>query len=353
VLTDEFAGSSRRIIDCLVERDRPVTDLLLAEARYHAVSSNGGAQRREAITRAIQLSRTPEERINATLTLALLNIDISGYDEARRLVTECSAVAQDAGLSAEFASDLLLVTGISYFYSDLDLAERYFCAIIERNEPARFPELREPIGAARHYLARIAKARGQHQLALDTYVAAQPEGTGLLGSLGFYHLRLAEVLLDHGPLAEAAYHLHESQRLFTQGRQFQTAGTLLDAAWARYFMQVGDYARADVLLSGADKLARQDRHVRGELLLLVQLARLRLSQRRPISAGALFVRSAWVFLRAEAQPGWWHAPRQLLGGIRTMLPLLRGASHRRRAAVLVHCPCGADHASPGNLILID
>src|SRR5262249_55902543 len=131
---------------------------------------------------------------------------------------------------------------------------------------------------------------------------------------GYYHLRLAEVLLAHGPLEEAHYHLQEASQIFRQGQQQSTGEAQLQAAWARYFTQTSQHEKAEELLKSAIGQARLHRFPRGELLFLTQLAALRLAQRRMLSAAGILLQVARIYPRAELRAGWRGVGSQVLRG---------------------------------------
>jgi tetratricopeptide (TPR) repeat protein len=339
-LTAEVLDATDRIIDLLVSRDRPVSDLLLAQAGYYAVFANGSQRRRNAISRAVTLSRTIDERVRSLITLAQFEIDISRYPQARRIVEECAALVSDTPRAATYLPRIRLTEGMSYFYRDIDRAEAYFLRTIdEAVADSDHPQVRNAVSTAYHYLGRVANERGLYVEAIEKYVLAQQEPIISLSGTGFHHLRVAEILLNRANVVQALDHLNEAKRFFLQGQQFSTGEEQLDVAWAKYYFLIGDVDRAETLVIDALERARADPYPRGELLFLAQLVRIRISRKRILSAIWLAARVAYLLYRHESEGSFRLLFIQWRNGgtIARHLILRRGKRIDTRSPV--HCPC--------------
>jgi tetratricopeptide (TPR) repeat protein len=344
-LTDELLSATNRIINDLIGRGRHTSDHLLALARYYSGFSNGGDIRRQTIMNAITQSITIDERVRSLLTLARLEIDCSNYAAARRIVAECDEVA--APELRQLRADILVTTGMSYYYSEPTEAEKYFRLTLELDAPSspgRHVGYQQPTAEAHHYLGRLAKERGRYQEALDRLVVSQSLAWDSLTGRGFFHLRIAEILLDHGPPIEANYHLRESRSCFEQGQQFSTGEAQLDAAEARHFARMGDVVRAVQLLKPAIARSRLDKFPRGELICLALLFKIQLKRGHLFSASGCLLRGAAVYFASEIEQGLGHFLRQIRMGVRQATTLL--VSPKPSAEPDVRCPCGATHEVP-------
>jgi tetratricopeptide (TPR) repeat protein len=338
--TAEVLAASDRIIDLLIDHDRPVSDLLLAQASYFAVFANGSQRRREAIARAVTMSRSVSERVRSLVVLAQFEIDVSRYRQAQRITAECVRLVSDTPVATTYLPRILLTDGMSYFYHDLDTAEAYFRRAVEAAgvDPEE-PYVRNAVSTAYHYLGRVANERGHHIEAIEMYVLAQQEELISLSGTGFHHLRVAEILLNRNNIAQAVHHLNEARRLFLQGQQFSTGEAQLDVAWANYYFRTGDLDRAEDLVVDALKRARADPYPRGVLLFLGHLAQIRLRRRRLLSALGLAAQAGYLLFQSEAGGSFRLLFLQLRNGGTTARHLILRRGRRVDESSVIRCPC--------------
>lgn len=345
-MTNDFLDAADAIIDLLAARDQPVTDLLLAKARYLAVLDNTGQPRADSINRAINASKSAGERARALLMLAEYYIDSSRYRKARRVAGACEKMLTGSSLDHVYYAEILTVTGLSYFFTNINKSEKYFVAAIDRGESLHeHPEVRSAISTAYHYLGRIQAARREFENALGSYVIGERLSDHRLAGTGWYHLRMGEVLLDCGHRNEVYYHLRRAQRIFELGQVISSGDVVLNATWSRYYVWTGDLESAEKLLIEGMRSAQTGKYPRGELICIAQLIRLELGRRRYPSCFALSIRGCWVFGLSEAESGLRTLPSQLQTIAIFARRLLSSRPPKETAHDLpvISCPCADDH----------
>jgi hypothetical protein len=316
--------------------------LRLAAARFEARVGNGNQRRRSLIEEAATASLNSAEHVAALLTLAKFHIDVSDYRASRRVLTECRRIVV-AGVPAEFVVDVETTTGISYYYTDPDNARQYFeRAVALGRECMSESRVNQAVASAIHYLGRLAHDRGDQQVALEHYVTAERLSDNYLTGHGFYHQRLAEILVAHGPAEQAHYHLVRAGAVFALAGQVSIAVAVLDGTWMRYHVRLGHIGEAERIAVHGLALSREHIGPRAEMVLLVELLGLRVRQRRWRAAVPLVLRGASLFLRVEAAGGVIGSVRQFGTIWRRLAPMLRRGSARH--PVPVSCPCGDDHS---------
>lgn len=346
----EFIAATNAAIRNFAEQGMPTADLLLAQASYYANIENNGAGRHRAIQNAIEASQNADERLRALLMMSKFLIDSSSYAKARTILDECSSVATVTDTGQSLLPDILTSRGMSYFYGDHQTAERYFTEAIEvARESQPVPAVGKAAATAYHYLGRIKAAQRHWNEALYFMVQGRQSADSSRGSVAYYHLRLAEVLLGAGIISEARYHLVQSSRLFAFVQQSSTGQVQLDLVLARLELLNGNLTRAEDLLQNAIVTAREHSYPRGELQGLAELLRLQIARARLLSAAGTLGRGLIVFFLNEAKGG----ARHLLTEIRTAAKFVPGPRLPSRwrpvktVASGVHCPCGADHSQIG------
>jgi tetratricopeptide (TPR) repeat protein len=346
-MNEDFLSAADRIIELLAEHGRPISDLLLAKARYHAVLDDRGKSRGEAIIQAIEVSTTVSESTRAMLTLAKYYIDHSKYRKARKVVRRCSEMLAGSEHQEIHQPDLLVTTGISYFFTDINRSESYFTAALREGASyADEPDVQSAVATAYHYIGRILAARDEYKDALESYVTGQKYSPQRLASTGWYHLRMADVLLDCNSLEDAFYHLEQARKIFEQGQVISSGNVVLGSTDSRYHVMIGQPDSANEILEKAAVRAREDRYPRGELICLIQLMRSRFRQKRYLSCLAAAKRAVWVFIHSEAESGFSALPSQLRTGSLIAYRILRSWSSNggvTRTDVSVWCPCGDNH----------
>jgi tetratricopeptide (TPR) repeat protein len=348
-MTNEFLDAADIIIDLLAARDQPVTDLLLAKARYLAVLDNTGQPRAASINRAINASKSAGEHARALLMLAEYHIDSSSYRKARRVADACEKMLAGSSVEQAYQAEILTITGLSYFFTNIKKSERYLTAAIDHDESLHeHPKVRSAVSTAYHYLGRIQAARREFEKALDSYVIGERLSDHRLAGTGWYHLRMGEVLLECGHRSDAYYHLWQAQRIFEVGQVISSGDVVLNSTWSQYYVWTGDLESAEKLLIEGMRSARTGKYARGELICIAQLIRLELGRRRYLSCFAMLIRGCWVFGLSEAESGLRALPLQLQTIVifaRRLLSL-RPPKESARDLPVISCPCADDHIDP-------
>ncbi|MER5790623.1 tetratricopeptide repeat protein [Streptomyces sp. NPDC001980] len=339
---EEFRQSTLALIEILDRRGAPVSGHLLSAARFEALLANGDRTRRDLITRAVAASRTADERIRALLTQSRARTDVSDYRGAQQALAECAELLEDE-TAAEWRPEYQHSLGLTYYYSDPVQAAHHFEESVRLGRPL-LDRLgtSQPVASSLHFLGRAAAERGEFDRALRLYVEAEATSDDYLSGHGFYHQRMAEVLIDHGSTEEAEFHLRRSQQTFDQVGQQSHGMALLFGTWSRFYVRTGQLGRAEkALAEGIDK-SRREKGPRVELVLLAQKLHLRLRQRRLAGLALLMARAAWLYLREELVRNPLQAVRQAIVVARQSRHLLRSSNSGGRVLV---CPCGEDHRS--------
>src|SRR6266511_2239312 len=253
---DEFFASALQLVDEVEAREYPVSQLLLSAARFQALLATGDARRRQLIERAVTTSQGPAERLPALLTLAKFWIDVSKYPAARRALAECEELLAN-GTHTQFEADFETTVGVSYFYTEPDTAQKHFQESVRLGRRRTHePGIGQAVTTALHFLGRLAANRGDYRHAIELYTEAEELSDDYLTGHGFYHQRIAEILVDHGRLDEARYHLERGSEAFAKIQQVSIGLALLDGVWARLYNRQGELVKAEETLRKALHLSR-------------------------------------------------------------------------------------------------
>ncbi|MCZ4509778.1 tetratricopeptide repeat protein [Streptomyces sp. ActVer] len=344
---EEFGRSVLALIDVLDETGAPVSGLLLSAARFQALFANGDRSRLDLIVRAVAASRTADERIAALLTMSRSRTDISDYQGARAALAECALLVRQESTShwgAEYEHSL----GLTHYYADPERAAAHFEKSVELGRSViDRPGVSQAVASSLHYLGRFSAERRDYARALDLYAEGERLSDRRLSSHGYYHQRVAEILVVHGTIEEAAYHLTRSQQTFDQAAQRSSALALLGGTWTDFFLRTGDLDQAEDAVADAIKLSRKEEGgARIELVLLAKRLRLLIRQRRLSALLVLLCRAAWLYVREELDHNPVTAVRQTLVVARQGARMVRpgGGSPGRQPLI---CPCGEDHRAGG------
>ncbi|MFC0435505.1 tetratricopeptide repeat protein [Kutzneria buriramensis] len=339
----QFFDSALLIIEELRRRGSSTTSLWLAAARFEARLANGSPRRRKLIEQAAEASLNDVERVHALLTLAKYHTDVSAYGRARRRLDECRRLLT-ADAPSEYVVDVETATGISYYYADTEAAERYFDRAVELGQPVLGERgVRQAVATAVHYLGRLAHDHGDLRSALHLYVGAEHLSDNMLTGQGFFHQRLAEVLVAHGTVEQARYHIEQANAIFTQAGEVSIAVAVLRGTWVRFYVRLGEFDHAE--RTGVDGLKISHDHIgpRAELVLLAELFMLQLRRRRWLGLVPLALRGGWLFFWTETTGGVHRLPRQLMTVVRRLAPMVRLRRRETGSREVLECPCGAGH----------
>jgi hypothetical protein len=345
----EFRGntgiitSAQALIDRLHTRGYPTTELLLSLARYQSRFQIGSHARQVSIERALAAAATDEERVRARIINARFNIDTSDYRGALTHLQACDPLLETGDLRERYGRSVLTTTGMAHFYTDHQQAAPFFQHVVESaDREITVPGERQAVSEALHYLGRIAGADRRFQDAVDLYVQARPWAGKELEWEGYHHLRVAEILFDHGTPAETVYHLDRARQIFVQGLQQTSGEAQLDALDAHLMARGGDVDGAKKLLNAGIAGAKTDGFRRGQILFRVELAKLHLADRDPVPAVPLMLMAGLLYLGEATAAG----PRSMLAQLRTGAKFALGilaSVFRKRASgpmEVVICRCG-------------
>lgn len=328
----QFLQLIEQVATVLHEHDQSTVDILLECARYSASASVGSARRVALIDRAVAEARDDDERLRALRVKALFCIDISGYGVAHLILDRCDAMIANSP-EHPFRQQLAAARGTAYFYRDEVRAMECFRQAVTPPGELASADDHLATAVALHYTGRIELSRGHHAQALACLVLAEriKEVVAIEGTqVGFFHLRLGEILLDRGRRDQGVSHFEEAGRIFHTVRQRSSAEAQLDAALARLARIDGDLDRATFLLNRATESARRDNFVRGELLFLSQLLMVQL-RTKPLAAARTVIRAAHLATSRE------------LGGLRWVTRQIRSRTSSRAAPPAdgpsISCPC--------------
>ena len=349
-LVEEFVTATDIAIDKIAAAGGSVADLLLAQAEYYARISNRDPKRYEAIRRAVNESSTSAERLKSLIILATYHIDGSDYRKAHKALDECVELASLVVNGGLHLPEISLTRGIAYVYSDPSRADACFeRAISLGQQHLSVAEVRNAVRAAWNYRGRLYATQGKYAEALRCLVKAREYALGRLADAAFFHLRMAEILMDHGPSDQALYHLEQSKKIFDQAQDMSLGTAQYDSALARYYLREGDRATAETLLKGCIQGARDDPFPRGELKFLIELAQVQIARFKLTGAALTLGRAIFVLCVKELPSGRIFTPSKLRALARFAPRILRVPPfiHKeRRESLVITCPCGADHDLP-------
>ncbi|KKK06924.1 hypothetical protein [Micromonospora sp. HK10] len=345
---EEFLANALDLINLLRARGAPVSGHYLSVARFQAGIANGAALRREFIEQAVATSRTGDEEATALLTLAKYLIDVSDYDGARSALLRCSVAMREVD-EAHLRVDHATTLGMTYYFSEPAISRAHFesAVTIGRNHSTD-RRVRQPLAMALHYLGRLSADGGEPADAIRLLCEAEALSDDYLTGHGYFHQRLAEVLVDHGPLWEAEYHLRAAERTFAIVGEASSGLHVLHGTWARWFVRTGDLQSAVDTLRAAVQRSRRHGAPRVELVLLAEMLRVQLKRRRIDAATLIMVRAGIVYLRSESIRGPAQFVRQALTVFQRAVRMLRtprivGTAGSEDRSLPIQCPCGADH----------
>lgn len=334
-----------QVATVLHENDQSTVEILLECARYSASASVGSARRVALIDRAVAEARNDDELLRALRVKALFYVDISDYGNAHLILDRCDSMIANSP-EHRYRQQLAAARGTAHFYRDEDRAIACFRRAVTPPSELASAEDHLATAVALHFTGRIELSRGHHAKALACLVLAERvkakvaiEGT----QVGFFHLRLGEILVNRGRRDQGVSHFEEAGRIFHTVRQRSSAEAQLDAALARLARIDGDLDRAALLLSRATESARRDHFVRGELLFLSQLLMVQL-RTRPLAAVRTVIRAVRLATSSE------------LGGLRWLARQIRSRATSRATSDAegppISCPCPLHDAVPTDRLWI-
>ncbi|MFD4559088.1 tetratricopeptide repeat protein [Streptomyces sp. NPDC058469] len=344
---NDFLREALQLIDILEQRGASVSPQYLAAARFQAGVLNGSADRRHYIERAVDTAQQPQEQVTALLTLARFHVDIGQYAQARKVLQICGPlINQELQI---FRTDFERSLGLTYYYSHPRMARQHFeNAVASARDFPNDPHVQQAMAAAHHYLGRLAADSGDHYRAIELFAEADSQHDGYIASHGFYHQRVAEILVDHGTLEDTAYHLDQAEQAFDRVDHDSNGRTLLAGTRARFHRRQGNVQTAEEILERFVAKSRATREPRIELVLLAELLRLRIYQRAWPHVPQILLRSAHLYLRHESGA----SPKTALQFVTVFRKGWRMLRPRPSSdgQVLLPCPCGVEnHIDPNRV----
>jgi hypothetical protein len=350
---DELIEAMDGAAAALARRGRPTTDLHLARATYLATLSNGGPARRAAIESAITSAQSPEELLRARLTLARFCIDVSDYEKARQIADECEQMALSTPHGGAARIEILATRTLATYYVDHQRATPGFQQIIDLARA--FPnsaEIQRIAGEAHHFLGRTHALNREYEPALLEMVEGQRlawrSGVQQRKSLAFFHIRMADVLLDAGSLDDARYHVEEASWLLRVVQESSAAEAQVDVLAARLHLHRGDWRWAEEVLRSAIAVMRRDHHFRGALVGMAQLVRVYAAGHhygRAIVTAARLV-ALWWTTESTSPAGRPRASRWQSARVAAQTARRAVTWRQRTSKPGLRCPCGASHERP-------
>ncbi|TCR15987.1 tetratricopeptide repeat protein [Streptomyces sp. BK205] len=338
---NDFLREALQLISILEHRGASVSPHYLAAARFQAGVLNGSSDRRHYIERAVDTAQQPHERVMALLTYARFHVDISQYTQARRVLELCGPLIDTDSDLETFRTDYERTLGLTYYYSHPRTASQHFKNAVESARAFPDDSYNQQAGAAaQHYLGRLAADVGDYHRAIELFADANRQHDGHMASHGFYHQRVAEILVDHGTLEETAYHLEKAEDAFDRVDHDSNGRTLLAGTRARFHRRQGNVQAAEEILERFVTKARATREPRVELVLLAEQLRLRIHQRSWSRIPRILLRGAHLYVRHESGTGP-KAALQLITVFRQGWRMLRPRRSSDQQAMLP-CPCGLE-----------
>lgn len=330
----QFLRLVEQVVTVLHRNGQSTVGILLECARYTASASVGSARRIALIDRAVVEARSDDERLRALRVKALFYIDISDYRNAHLILDRCDAMIVTSSQPHPYLRQIAAARGTAFFYrEEIRAMECFRQALMEPGE-LESPDDYLATAVALHFIGRIRLSKGDHASALACLVLAErlSEVVAIEGTqVGFFHLRVGEILVGRGRRDQGLSHFEQAGRIFHTVRQRSSAEAQLDAALAQLARADGDFERAALLLGRAVESARRDGFVRGELVFLWRLLLVQI-RTKPLAAVRTATRATRLAVSRE------------LGGVRWLIGQIRSRTFGRAgqsvgSAPLVSCPC--------------
>ncbi len=273
------------------------------------------AEREQALLEAkryAEATGNAETLLRVLLSCAAYYTEVSQYQKALQACLECEQLIQRHSQLQKYKPKLLTFFGMNYTpLFKYRLAKSYLLqakALLDTERDRRDEAEGDDIWVStmetiHHYLGRIAEGEGHVEEAMRYYIeeywylqmfAQEPRAR-----IGFYHLRLGELLISASLVEQARDHLLLSQEIF-DAIQFSSSGRLqVSLAWAALYSKEGNYARARDYLLAAREETRNKHFSRGELWCLVKLFWLELGHVHLYRAIATFIQALGTWRHGE------------------------------------------------------
>lgn len=261
--------------------------LYIAKARYYRTLINENDKRLAAIISAVSNSTLgSEEWAEAMLELSGYYSDTSRYREALEVVSDLRRKLNPDLLSLKYECGAKVREAAALFgtFRELSRIERNMHQAIDkyRQRVDEDEDLVRWVAMAYYYLGRVAEAQRRYTDSLESYIRGlkiRERGPDDYRVMGFFHLRIAELLTVTGNLSGARDHLNYASHLYRTCSN-QSSGWLQTClGYASLAAIEGKYDAAIGTASETRKMARKLGYWRGELLSLSYLLALYIARR--------------------------------------------------------------------------
>ncbi|TMR90791.1 hypothetical protein [Nonomuraea basaltis] len=297
-----------------------------------------------ALSQAIPGSR---DWIGTMVDLSEYYVEISRYRQAVRIFDDIRIDAIPDDVQDRYECATSLCRGVVLFSSFRNITQAETClarACEMETNISGDDELAGWVARAYRYRGRIAELRGKPATALRLYLRGKAIQENLPMDavvLGFFHLRIGELLAGHKLLSASRDHLAAGRRFFTAGANFGSGTLQADLGYAALYAAQQRYRDAEKIIQEALRASRRIGFRRGELLCLGYLILLQLRGghllRVPVScAGAALTLWRGELSRNNIVGLLCNMPAMLSLAIRRMSDKW---GHKRATERLAMCPC--------------
>lgn len=265
-----------------------VSYLYIAKARYYRTIANENRERLSAIMAAISNStRGGEGWAEAMLELSGYYSDTSQYELAMSSVAELRSSLAPELLAAKYECGAKVREAAALFghFRSRGRIEQMMLSAIEQYgvHIDKDEDLVRWVAMAYYYLGRVGEVRRRYAEALYYYLKGleiREGGPEDLRVLGFFHVRIAELLIAAGNAPDARDHVGFAAYLYRMCSN-QGSGWIQNCLnYASLAAMVGEYDTAFATVSEVQVMAQELGYWRGELLGLGYLLALHIRYRK-------------------------------------------------------------------------
>ena len=206
------------------------SDLYISKYYCLVCSSTFHPEAEKCLSKAITLSRSLIEKIEAYLVLAQYYVNISEYSKIKKLTIECEAICNKVPDSDLYLARTYYLRGLYYFYNFRFHKSRYYLNQAQvkfesllRNQK-HHQQLITQLSSCFHYIGRTYFEQYNFFNAANLYIQSQElieeewkqnSLTPNLGKTAYYHLRLGEILEACKIEGSATYHFEKARNVYT------------------------------------------------------------------------------------------------------------------------------------------
>jgi len=275
-----------------------VVDLYLAKVEYLRLTDTESEQKEETLKMASASAQSAQDGLKISLKLMQYYIDTSQYELAIEVSEICQALISENDELRIYLPKVYDLAGITYYYHfNYITAREYLLQAVELGQSLHDTHT---TGEALHYLGRVAMDLGDAQQAMEYFISGwqcQPEN---LADSAWYHLRMGNLLVSAGLIQQARDHYQNAQALFMRIKYDGSALVQIELGWGDTYRADRDYAAAKRHYQQALRFAKDTGFARGELLSLVKLFWLELTNLYRLDKAII------IFLQAMANTEVWR-----------------------------------------------